>query len=352
MLNTRIGELYNANDVINSNDLRKRIINVDSRFRSKITDPTTNFSYACNHTYKNVIRLRLSSIELPNMFPVFSKNRGNLTFKIKAFDILGIPREMKVSLIPGNYTSDDIITQIQNQLDINFREAYGIFISVSVNYYNVGVKFTHLGVAELPILPNSLPTDSAKPFILDFTSESPTIMNRDHNFGLGYNLGFRKKSYKATDIIILNDINTITIESEGCLDIIGDTYLFLCVNDYHTVEQKTTDDYLQSLAKIVIREDKFSVIYDDGSSLLSNEIIFPSPIDINILNVKLLDMYGDAVELCGMNFAFSLEITEVLNTSLYDFYRNYLWLGTVPSVPYRTVKGSAQQLLRGIGPPF
>lgn len=353
MLNARIGELYNANDVINSNDLRKRIINIDSRFRTKGSVSSTNFSYSCDHTYKNVIRLRLASIELPNMFPVFSLTRGNLSFKIKAYDILGIPRELTISIKAGNYTSEELLTQIQTQLDNNFKKVYGIFISITVELYNARVTFTHLGVANLPILPNTVPTDSARPFILDFVSETPSFMNhREHNFGLGYNLGFRKQGYRVSDITTVNGLDTISITAEGCIDVVGDTYAFLCVNDFHTVENKTTDDYIQCLAKIIIREDKYAVIYDDGSSLLSNEIIFPSPVDINILNVKLIDMYGDVLDLCGMNFAFSLEITEVLNTMLYDFYRNYLWLGTIPSVPYRTVKGSATPLLKGIGPPF
>jgi hypothetical protein len=83
---------------------------------------------------------------------------------------------------------------------------------------------------------------------------------------------------------------------------------------------------------------------------MSNEIVFPSPIDLKILQVKLIDPYGEIVDLNCMNFSFSLEITEVLNTSLYDFYRNYIWLGTIPSV--KKASGSQQQLLKGIGPPF
>lgn len=64
MLNTRIGENYNANDVINSNDLRKRILNIDSTFRSDISDPSSAFTYKLEHPYKNLIRLRLASIEI------------------------------------------------------------------------------------------------------------------------------------------------------------------------------------------------------------------------------------------------------------------------------------------------
>jgi hypothetical protein len=102
---------------------------------------------------------------------------------------------------------------------------------------------------------------------------------------------------------------------------------------------------LQCLAKIIIREDKFSIIYDDGSTLMANEIIFPSPTDLKYLNVQLLDPYGEVVDLNSMNFSFSIEITEVLNTSLYDFYRNYIWMGGVPTV--RNLNGSAVPLLNG-----
>lgn len=342
MLNTRIGFNNNANDVINSNDLRKRILNIDSRFRSVSTSPPTDFTFKLEHNYKNIIRLRVASIEIPNMFYVFSSVKSNTSFKIKAFDITGVPREALITIPDGNYTSQDIIEVIQELLDTNFKQPYGIFITISLDTNTAKVTFTHNGVSSYPVTSSmTTPTEVGKPFILDFLTNK-NFKNRVHNFGLGYNLGFRQKSYKTTGTYIT---------PEACLDVIGDTYMFLSINDLHTVEQKTTTNYLQCLAKIIIREDKQTVIYDDGSTLLSNEIIFPSPTDLNILNIQLLDPYGDIIDLCGMNFSFSLEITEVLNTRLYDFYRNYIWLGSIPSVP-KNVKGSAVPLLNGIGPPF
>ena len=77
MLNTRIGENYNANDVINSNDLRKRIINIDSRFRTNFADPVGNFQYRLEHTYKNIIRMQVTSVEIPNTFYTFTTAHQN-----------------------------------------------------------------------------------------------------------------------------------------------------------------------------------------------------------------------------------------------------------------------------------
>jgi hypothetical protein len=54
----------------------------------------------------------------------------------------------------------------------------------------------------------------------------------------------------------------------------------------------------------------------------------------------------------GLDYSFTLEITEVLNTRLYDFYRNYIWLGKVPTVDIAATKGMGSALLAGMGPPF
>jgi hypothetical protein len=342
MLNTKIGFNNNANDVINSNDLRKRILNIDSRFRNNPLSAPTNFSFKLDHKYKNIIRLRVASIEIPNMFYVFSNIKSNTSFLIKAYDITGCPQEALITIPEGNYNSQELVTIIQDLLDTNFKNPYGIFIIISLNTNTAKITFTNIGVSAFPVTSSmTTPTDPPKPFILDFLTNK-NYKNRTHNFGLGYNLGFRQKIYKTSNTFIT---------SEGCIDVVGDTYMFLSVNDLHTVEQKTSTNYLQCLAKIIIREEKYSVIYDDGGTLLSNEIIFPSPTDLSILNIQLLDPYGDIIDLCNMNFSFSLEITEVLNTRLYDFYRNYIWLGSIPSVP-KNVKGSALPLLNGIGPPF
>lgn len=333
MLNTKVGFNTNANDVINSNDLRKRIINIDSRFRTKYEDPSTNFSFQLEHTYKNIIRVKVASIEIPNMSYVFSNMKSNTSFYIKAYDITGIPRQALIQIPDGNYTSAEIITEIQNALDTNFKNPYGIFITVSLDTNSAKVTFTHNGVSLYPVTSTlTVPTQSALPFVLDFVTNT-ALNNRNFNFGLGYNLGFRQHTYKASQLSVVSSLNVYSITSESCIDVVGDLYMFLAVNELHTVEQKTSSNFVQCLAKIIIREEKQAVIYDDGGTLLSNEIIFPAPIDFKNLNIQLLDPYGDIIDLCGMDFSFSLEITEVLNTRLYDFYRNYIWLGsTLPSL--------------------
>jgi hypothetical protein len=347
MLNTRTGENYNDNDVINSNDLRKRLLNVDSRFRSNLGDMTTNFQHKLGHPYKNVIRMKLSSIEIPNTIYTFTLKKNNISFRVKTLDISGLTRTLLVTIPEGNYSASSLLTEIQNQFNTGFRNPFGIFLSLTLDVATAKVSITHNGLAAYPVTsPTAVPTASAEPLTLYF--DSPTSDGeRNNGIGLGYNLGFRQKTYNVTTPFTTSPLTTYKLISEACINTVGDNYIFLTINDLHVVDHKTNSNYLQVLAKIIIREERNAIIFDDGSSCLSNEIIFPAPTELSQFNIKLVDPYGACVDLNGMNFSFTLEITEVLNTKLYDFYRNYIWSGVLPSVNYKKVEGSAVGLLRG-----
>jgi hypothetical protein len=349
MLNTRAGQNFNANDVINPNDLRKRILNVDSRFRTNPADPVGNFMYRLEHTYKNVIRVRVSSIEIPNTFYTFSLAHQNTTFSVSTRDIMGITRSMTVSIPEGNYSATELITAIQDQFDADLRDNYGIFLEISLNVNTAKITITNTGLAAYPPAPGAVPTANAEPTTYTFLVSPPSKYN--DSFGLGYNLGFRAPTLAAT-LDTSGALNTYVAMATSVVNVIGDTYLLLGVNDFHSVEHKTRTNYLQMLAKVVVREDKNMVIYDDYGSCITNEIVFPQPIDITVLQISLKDPYGGLIDLNGLDYSITLEITEVLNTRLYDFYRNYIWLGAIPSVDINKTSGMGSALLGGRGPAF
>lgn len=348
MLNTRAGEYLNNNDVVNSNDLRKHLLSVDSRFRSNYGESATNFSYALAHPYKNVIRLRLASIEIPNTFYTFTEK--NNSFIIAALDITGVKRTVTITITPGNYVSVELINVLQVQFDTKLRDPYGLFFTIALDVNTARVTITHAGLSAYPVtIPNPTPTTSAKPFDITFATLE-VFEQRYTAFGLGHNLGYRMPSYKVTNAVAVAGppaLTTYALTAEAFVDAVGEKYLLLAVNDFYTVEQKTDKTYLQALAKVIIREEKYAVIYDDGASYISNEIIFPSPMDLKHLIIKLMDPYGQVVDLNGADISLTFEITEVLNIRLYDFYRNYIWMGSVPSI--KKPQGSNIPVLGGMG---
>jgi hypothetical protein len=144
------------------------------------------------------------------------------------------------------------------------------------------------------------------------------LEERVYDFGLGYYLGYQKPFY------VVQPPNT-ELHSESLVNTTGDHYFLLGVDDFYTVEQKTSSTYLQCLAKILVKRGANGVIFDDGYTVLSNDITFPRPLDMKQVRIRLMDPYGVPVELHNLNFSFSLEISEVMNLQLYESFRNTIW---------------------------
>jgi hypothetical protein len=104
MLHVKTDEIYGKNDVVNSNDLRKHIVSIDSRFRKSSMEPPTDFSYTFAHPYKNVIKARVASVEIPNGFYHFSKVKKNTMFRLDATDYAGNRHFLQVT-IPDGFTN-------------------------------------------------------------------------------------------------------------------------------------------------------------------------------------------------------------------------------------------------------
>ena len=345
--NSRRNEIFNFNDVINSNDLRKRIVNVDSRFRdSNPSDTTSNFQYTFEHPYKNTIRIRIASVEIPNSWYEFNKPTYNNTyFSLSAFDISNNYRTETITLANGNYTSAQLITAIQTQLTSKFQVPYGIFLKITSDPISLKTTIALTGVAPSGDL---VPTTTGQPFTLNFTV--PYSSTQSYSGGIGINLGYQNNQYTANTVLDTSGgISTYGLISESLINTIQNPYVLLAMNDYYSVETKSTNKFTQALAKILVQQPKNTILYDEGSAMLLNDIIFPSPTDLKRIKVTLLDPYGQIIDLNGLNLSFSMEITEVTNTKMYEFYRNYIWLGTIPSLP-TNVTGSGVGLLGGKGP--
>jgi hypothetical protein len=327
MLNTRVDEIYGKNDVVNSNDLRKHLINIDSTFRKSIQEPPTNFLYDFAHTYKNVIKARVASAEIPIGFYNFSRAKKNTMFRVDATDYVGNIHFLQITIPDGDYTPTCLIQKIQDQFEA-IRDKYGLFFRITLDPVTRKVSIEHDGSGPPPC--PIAPTHTPVPFGLTFLMVG--YEDRAYDFGLGYQLGFCKPFYCVD--------SPFTITGESLINVQPDMYFLLAIDDFYTVEHKMNDDYLQCLAKIIIKRDHNGIIYDEGYTVLSNDITFPRPIDLKQVRVRLLDKYGIPIDLHCMNFSISLEITEVMNIQMYDNYRTYLWSKPEPRA-IRNVSGSA-----------
>jgi PDZ domain len=292
-LNTTFTHPIGTNDVMNPNDLKKTIINIDSRFRDySPNESDTNFTYRLQPQFKNVIRIRLASIEFPNIFYTFARYLGNITFSL-----IYSGNKLPVTIDEGNYTVTDLQSTIQTKFNV-----YNTLYSIPGLGFRIAIdSFTGL-----------VTISSTVTFGIDFTPPVDTNYNYS---GIGWNLGFRQLIYSGST----------SYTSEAIIDVFGEQYILFRLNDFNNVEQRLADKtIITAFAKIILRAGKFTMAYDDSSNFVTKEIVFPQPQNLSQLQVSFTDAYGTVIDNDGIHVSFALEVTEVMNCKLYDYYRNYL----------------------------
>ena len=65
---------------------------------------------------------------------------------------------------------------------------------------------------------------------------------------------------------------------------------------------------------------KYEMIFDGSHKFVTKDVIFKQPINLNVLNISLEDYNGENMDLNGIPFSFTLEITTIHNSLL----KNYL----------------------------
>jgi hypothetical protein len=270
-------------DVLDSKYLLIRTLNVDTRFRSfPFTSTATNFSYHLPNPVKNVIRLRLVSYEIPNTEYTFSSKKQNCSFQIN--DASG---NHLIQIAAGNYSIEELIDIIQSELS----RLDGDYIIKRVN--------------------GRIKIEATINFKLDFSYTSLRIAN----WGLAYNLGFRKTIYEGNDEYYAETVPTVR----------GESYYFLEIDGANNMNSRGIDDSnIQAFTKIQIDKARGEIIMNNSANNLRSEFIYQQPININKLSMRLLDAFGEVVDLNGSDFSLTFELSEITD---FKEYRQFLSKG-------------------------
>jgi len=291
-------------------DITQHILNIDSRCRdTPSTSSASDFFFSLLSPVRNVLRIRITSIEFPNNYFFFTEKRQNVSLQFR-WDGIWPMISLDIVIPDGNYTTDQMVEVLKFQLK-------SVPFPITVAFSEVNGAFTFTG---------------DYPFIIDTSFGSK---ERTQDYGLGYYLGFTRGSFQSEPVSPLAGTKYF-IASNICAYFGGDNYVFLRLNDYGCVRQTvriydvngklTTNNEFSALAKVVLREPKNYMAFDDYASQHIKEVVFPCPVDLMRLQVQILDMYGDVMDLCSSQFSFSIEVTEVKNSSLYNVIRDSISL--------------------------
>ena len=288
----------------------KRIIqtqnlNLNSCFRSNYyTSNPCDFLYILPSEIKNVVSMRLASIEIPNAWYLFSSSKKNNIFKIEISMNKNEKEEFTIIIPSGNYDYESL----ENYLNETYfykstseEETLLKYIKFSINEYNLKSSFEIL-------LEEEEEDDVEISFSLHFMEDiNQNIMNT-----FGWAIGFRLGNY-------LNINGKIT--SEGLYDGGGDRYIYVSINDYQYNDNNfNTVCFDKSIlnedviAKIPMVNGKLCLIIDDVDNPLTKTRRYNGPVNIARLQIKILDKFGCIIDLNHMDFSFTLEL-EVLYES-------------------------------------
>jgi hypothetical protein len=272
-------------------------ISVDSRFADQNygTPPdTSDFLIRLPDTIKNVMRLKLTSTEIPPVEYTFTPEKDNLSFQING---------TSYSIAAGNYSAASLCAAIQ-----------------TLTGYTCGVD---------PIS-GRVTLTSGGAFTFFFGSSDPNICSRKTHWGLGYYLGFRVP-YQITDIsgaiqpvaqrrAIVSVGNTLIAYAPPLVT--QSTYYLMqlmCPDQLDTMVHRVTGNAsIPAFAKIILRNTSFGVDFDDNSDLVLREYNFLAPTNISQLRVRLLDPFGVPVRLATADWSMTFELTEVVNSRTYE----------------------------------
>ena len=281
-------------------------LHFNSKYRKDYyTSSSSNYQLTLPESCNNVISMKLTSISIPNTWYVFSDELKNNRFVV---EIKGIttPVEIECYIPDGNYSAGDL----ESFLNDTYFE----------NNSNDTVAYEQLKYIQFKINPFSLKC------IFQFTDTAPTTAEMNLIFSddstenimmsAGWILGFRYGRY-------FHIKRNSHLMSEGIYDGGGDRYIYFCLKDFqrnintpHIVYFEDSTIRNDILAKINLVDGKFAINVDEASddyNTHSKTRQYFGPVHLKKFHVKLIDQYGNQINLNNMDFSFSLEIETLYN---------------------------------------
>ena len=256
--------------------------NIDSKFRN-ITSYPNSSDFVFNRVdeliagsyniepfnEKNVIEMKLSSLEIPNTIYYILASRGNNTLIVGATNIV-VPS--------GSYTKKELVDYLDTALTTS---------SIDITYSSTTGKVT----------------------IVNNSGSSITFPASGTNYySLGQILG-----YLSTDTIVTGStaIATNTMRDPQI------AYFFLRINDFGNIINRNRRYVSKILTDSQSRYNSYN--QETFIKLMNNVIKFDQPTDIVNLKIGLEDEYGNNISLNGNDWSFTLELTVITNTILKNF---------------------------------
>ena len=270
----------------NLNNLkRKSIVQtviLNSIFREDYKNTSaSDFTLILPYQFKNVLSVRLSSIQLPNVLYCFSKVKmNNIMFVKECGEQDGFTKNGTIILPDGNYTLMELAKTLQreinDQLNINPPR---FFVNANENTQKITIM------------------NERCVFTMNFLKDVESI---DFNSTLGWIMGFREIEYDCSAVYT----------SDAIYNSVASDYIFFILNDFNNSQTQNilamySKSYIGNniLAMIPLTSNSFHVTFNSGNDLIEKKRDYFGPVNIQRLKIELRNQYGELLDLNKMDFS-------------------------------------------------
>ena len=293
----------------------------------------------------NVVSIKLSALQVPNVMLTFDALRGTSNVYIKEHITDTSYNAAFVQIPNGNYSIDDFPVVLQKAINnqVNPGVIPGRF-TVTINKFNhfttisnTTYNFT-MNIINNPVeyitrnLSNVIPcTNSAYRSKIGYDNDlidsdkdiSPSMLYNT----MGYCMGYRQPIY----------IGAKSYTSESMFDNVFTDYIYFVLNDYNKNYRDVVTGILPNeliaeniLALIPITSNQFDVTFSSAADLIFKTRLYDSPVEISKISIKMLNQFGELLNLYYSDYAFCIEVKTLYNISGGDQFnveRNITLLG-------------------------
>jgi len=330
-------------------------VNIDSRYRDLSQYPNeSKFKINLNSTYKNINKIKMTSIELPNLdyltmidplknnnyilftfstgqvkvvlpYPLLNTDLANDDANYKTQNSSFICDTINQSLIdiynadPANplyselpyikfYKYKDNIHNMDNTssnpVDKN-SDKYRTYNGISVYnkiliYYDYSNQPNSAGFSstfDIDIF-NQTP-NMTNSFTIDFIIQNTASKNQKYP-SLGYYMGFRKNTYTC--------YMNIPLIAEEYSNFMTENYIFIKINDWGYIDHFNN----KMFGKILLNSNVGDVLLNEFTT---KEYYIKQPINIQNISIELIDYLGNTITTGGKDFSFTLQLSQILNSN-------------------------------------
>jgi len=317
------------------NSIRKKtttyVVNIDTLFRKNYsTTSATNFIYNFPNPINNVVSMKLTAAEIPVIWYMFSSELNNNTFNITINNVTTHPAAQHITItIPdGNYTANEFVESMNHYLQSNdtsknnlaflhfdFNETTNKLILRANNTDVEGPGYP------CPYEPTNFWYSPNFSFTLDFDVENKPLYQN-----AGWMMGFRKNNYAIDNTNTYTNyiISDAPIEFKGYLESEGaygngiDNFVFISIDDFNksfknSIISSDGKSYLGDniLGRITVTSGTNTILIDNTSDKIFKQRDFFGPVKIKQIHIKLLNKFGDILNLNNNDYSIALEFTQL-----------------------------------------